>query len=93
MSLATGDKIYVPSASFPAAGRDNLAGGLATVVKVTSGKENVPAIVMVAEHRGRVYEYDWLMDNQEAWAKEYAGQIARPAPDLSPESNLPFGGW
>ena len=82
-----GDKLYIPSAFYISRGSDDVAGGLATIKAFVISK-TLPedhynyAMVVFEECSGRSLNYNYLMENQEEWAKEYQGRIAHPCPDV-----------
>lgn len=82
-----GDKLYIPSAYYCSRGSDDVEGGLATVEGFKIHNElptDHPNRVFVAfrEHPGRSLNYQYVLDNQDEWAKEYAGKTAHPSPDI-----------
>ena len=89
-----GQKIYIPPSIYVDHGRDDIEGGLATIdsVRKTAGGDYM---VGVTELRPRQIEYGYkgLMSQQEALREQYGESIARPDPDMSPESNPPNYGW
>ena len=81
-----GQKIYVPDEIWEKAGRKNFMGGLATI----SILDTVSPLIRfgIKERPGpRTYEWEYMLKNQEIWAKEYAGKKAHVASDWSYEVN------
>lgn len=83
-----GDKIYIESAYHISNGQDDVDGGLTTISHIKIN-DNLPddhynkIMVRVKEVPNHSYNYRHLMENQEKWSKEYAGQIAMPNPDIN----------
>lgn len=87
-----GQEIYVPSAFYIDHGRDDFAGGLATITNVElRGTERYH--VTIAERPHCQYSWEYLRKGQEQWAKEYGGRRAHPDPDMHPDSNPANYGW
>jgi hypothetical protein len=87
-----GQQVYVPSAFYIDHGRDDFAGGLATIIEVVL-RGTGRYYVTVAENPHCQYSWEYLRDSQEEWAKEYGEGRAHPDPDLHPDSNPPNYGW
>jgi hypothetical protein len=93
-----GQKIYVPSSIYVYRGADDFAGGLATIDKIehskTLAKDHVNyTMVVIKERPNTSYNWNVLLEKQESLAKEYAGQIAHPDPDLTPDFNDDNADW
>ena len=83
-----GDKLYIPSSYFISHGSDDVDGGLATIASIDVNK-NLPEghrnrIFVSFEETGAAHAYNLtiLLEDQEKLAKEYAGKIATPSPDI-----------
>src|SRR5512139_3511075 len=87
-----GQKIYIPSSRYISHGRDDIAGGLATITEVKEGGSACNWFVSVAEVPG-AYNYEILMELQAELKIEFGEQCAHPDPDWSPGSNPPNNGW
>lgn len=87
-----GDSIYVPSSLYLSHGRDDFAGGKATIDKITPSK-NVPEdninylFIGIKERPGHGYNWQILLRDQEKLKKQYKGKIAHPDPDYAESSN------
>lgn len=87
-----GDKVYVPSSIYLSRGADDVAGGLATIKRVIvyddlpDGHMN-KVFIQIEEHPRSNYNWNYIRDNQQQWAQEYAGQLAHPDPDHREEFN------
>lgn len=87
-----GDTIYVPSAWYLSHGKDDFAGGKATVTKVDASRytdrDGEPIVyIRIKERPGTEYNWKTLEPQQEKLKVEYGDQVAHPDPDDSPESN------
>jgi len=86
------EKIYVSSSFFMGHGKDDFAGGLATIDEVMYDSE-LPkdhcnyTFIGIKERFGWKYNWRNVLENQKEWAKLYAGEIAHPDPDDRPEFN------
>jgi len=93
-----GDEIYIAGAIYVYRGEDDVAGGLATISEVEVS-DTLPVghinrvFVKVKEVPYKSYNWDILEEKQEQLAKDYAGRIAHPDPDLRPEFNDDNEGW
>jgi len=94
-----GEKIYVPDEMYVYRGRDDFAGGLATISKVDvdpygfgPGHPNF-CFVSIEERPNHGYNWGGLEDKQEEYKEVYGDQIAHPDPDLSPEFNDDNADW
>lgn len=93
-----GQQIYVPSAMYVYRGADDFAGGLATIDKIEHSK-HLPkdhvnyTMVTIKERPNTSYNWKSLLEKQEYLAKEYAGKIAHPDPDLRPDFNDDMADW
>lgn len=88
-----GQKIYIPSSRYISHGRDDIAGGLATITEVKEGGSACKWFVSVAEVPGVSYNYEILMELQAELKKEFGEQRGHPDPDWSADSNPPNNGW
>lgn len=87
-----GEKIYVPTSLYLSHGRDDFAGGIATIDYI---KEDTKSDILdynrimvgIKERENTGYNWQYLLANQEKWSKEYAGCIAHPDPDYAEEAN------
>jgi len=81
-----GMKIYIPTSLFISHGEDDVAGGIATINKIDLSK-NLESdhynycMIGVKEVPGRRYNWNYLMENQSKWKKDYGKKIAHPDPD------------
>ena len=87
-----GETIYVPSAWYLSHGKDDFAGGKATVTKVEvsryTDRDGEPIVcICIKERPGTEYNWKTLEPQQEKLKVEYGDQVAHPDPDDSPESN------
>jgi hypothetical protein len=87
--VKVGDRIYVETWAYLSHGRDDVIGGLATVIRVDreqpSGEERV--FVEVAEHPGCSYNWEYLSARQEELKQRFGDQVAHPDPDWRAEFN------
>ncbi len=84
-----GDIIYIGGCYYLGHGRDDFAGGKATVTEVeevVSGGRAVP-FVCVRESPNDRLNWELLEPEQEQLKAEYGDQWAHPEPDLRPEFN------
>ena len=87
MKHKKGDKLYIPSAYYISRGSDDFEGGLATVDLITTNLD-LPEwhcnrdMVVFKERPACSYNYNYILENQEEWAKEYAGKTAHASPDI-----------
>jgi hypothetical protein len=79
-----GDVIYIDSECYIGHGRDDLAGGKATVTSVSF------SFVSVKESPDGSYNWEFLEPQQERLKREFGDQWAHPEPDLRPEFNEDF---
>ena len=87
-----GQKIYVPTSLYLSHGRDDFSGGLATIKSVKNDtKSDIldynRIFVEIKERPNHGYNWNYLLENQTKWKKEYAGKIAKADPDYSESSN------
>ena len=93
-----GDKIYVPSSYYVYRGQDDFDGGIATINKVKAS-EHLPKdhfnywMVGIAERETVMYNWRWLMEQQEELKEEYLDKVASPNPDDRAEFNQPDADW
>jgi hypothetical protein len=88
-----GQKIYIPSSRYISHGRDDIAGGLATITEVKEGGSACNWFVSVAEVPGASYNYEILMGLQAELKEKFGEHCAHRDPDCSPGSNPPDNGW
>jgi len=93
-----GQKIYVPSSFYVYRGEDDFEGGIATISSIEYDKhlpkDHFNHIMISIEERFNVgYNWNYLLENQKKWAKEYKNKIAHPDPDYSPEFNDSEADW
>lgn len=94
-----GEKIYVPSSLYVYRGRDDFAGGIATISKVELNKfGNGPdkpnyCFVNIEERPGVGYNWRSLEEEQKKLKELYGDQIAHPDPDDRPEFNDSEADW
>lgn len=86
---AVGEDIYLPSELYLWHGRDDFAGGLCRVARVT---EDFPAssanpFVEVAERPGVLYSWAWLMEQQDDLRGRFGERRGHADPDWRPEFN------
>lgn len=77
-----GQEVYVPTSAYIDSPWRDVDGGLATVDRVEIELCPNPyntVFVRLRELPGRRYNWRYLSENQERWAREYAGRRARPA--------------
>lgn len=85
-----GDEIYVDTRLHVYRGKDDVLGGLATVMSVSDGKSaGLPVhFVSVKEHPGNNYNWEgYLAPEQDRLKKEFGNERARPDPDMRSEFN------
>jgi len=86
MKPKIGMNIYIPTSLYISHGQDDIAGGLATISDIEFNK-TLPSdhynycMIEVKEIPNEGYNWNWLMENQEEWEKEYGVNIACPCPD------------
>lgn len=81
-----GESIYIPSTYFIGHGEDDIEGGLATIARVDIQECSNPyntVFVAVKEAQGHVYNWQYLLSNQDKWRDKYAGKIAHNDPDFT----------
>ena len=87
-----GQKIYVPTALYLSHGKDDFEGGIATINKIEES-HILPSsdfnylMVGIQEEPGVMYNWKYLVEEQEKWKKIYGDQIAHSNPDDRPEFN------
>jgi hypothetical protein len=85
--MKIGDKLYIGSSYHISRGSDDVQGGLATIDSIEFSKF-LPSdhynytMVGFEEIPGTGYNLNYLLENQEKWAIEFAGCEARPDPDI-----------
>lgn len=98
MKPTVGQKIYVPTSLYVYRGQDDFLGGISTVNKIENSN-HLPAdhynytMVGIEERPGVMYNWNYLLENQDKWKDQYGDQIARPDPDNDPEFNQPNADW
>jgi hypothetical protein len=94
-----GEQVYIPGSIYLFRGEDDIVGGLATINLIQNStnlpKDHINYTMVGFKETGPGRKYNWkiLLEEQDELAKEYAGQIAHPDPDFSPEFNDPNEGW
>jgi len=93
-----GDKIYVPSSYYVYRGEDDFEGGLAIINKIEISKhlpkDHCNSIMVGIEGKhSTMYNYQYLLEQQDELEKEYKGQVAHANPDLRSEFNQPNADW
>lgn len=94
-----GEKIYVPGAMYAYRGRDDFAGGLATISEVKLDPYGLGpdhfnyCFVSIEERPNHGYNWGNLEEKQEDYKEAYGDQIAHPDPDLDPEFNDENADW
>jgi hypothetical protein len=84
-SPKVGQKIYVPSELHISRGSDDVAGGIATITKVSKGMSGGKMFdfIEVKEVPGTSYNWEqFLSKEQEKLKKQYGKQKAHPDPDI-----------
>ena len=76
---SVGDTIYVPTALYVGHGKDDIAGGKATVSEVEC--EGKYVWVSVSQLPGRKYNWYYLDTRQEELKAKYGESAAHPDPD------------
>jgi len=82
-----GQQVYVPTSAYIDSPWRDVEGGLATVDRVEIRDCPNPrnaVFVGLRELPGRMYNWCYLAENQDRWAREYAGRRARPAGRTGP---------
>lgn len=83
--MKKGDKIYIPSALYIDHGEDDIQGGWAIVesIKTDEGlpKDNSNRTFVTVEGIDVSYNINYLLENQEKWAKCYGNTKAHPDPE------------
>ncbi|MEK6949097.1 MAG: hypothetical protein AABX34_02675 [Nanoarchaeota archaeon] len=80
-----GMDIYLPTELHVYNGANDFQGGLCRIVNIT--EEYGFTGVGVFERLGKVYNWDYLLKNQEKWEQQYGDRRGFPDPDLRPEFN------
>ncbi len=81
-----GEDVYIPSAFYLSHGEDDFSGGLCKIIEI---EEVLPGhkYIRVKEQPSSQYPYDYLLENQKKWKKEYGKRRGKACPDYSPNSN------
>lgn len=91
------EKIYVPSSLYVYRGKDDFAGGIATIsnVKIEGYSPDNPnyCFVVIEERPGTRYNWYLLEKDQERLKEMYGDQIAHPDPDDREEFNDSEADW
>lgn len=88
MKHKIGDKLYIPSAYFISRGEDDFEGGLAEIDRIET-KKHLPEkhcnriMIGFKENPSAMYNYNYILEGQEEWSKEYSGRTAHPNPDIN----------
>lgn len=84
-SVSVGDKIYIPGRAFISHGEDDVAGGSATVSKVTRRESGggIHLFIEVKEVPGTSYNWTFLRDRQVELAAQFGASEAHPDPDVN----------
>jgi hypothetical protein len=83
-----GQKIYIQSMYYIERGQDDFNGGLATIDKIINSN-HLPkshynyCMIELKELPNRQFNYNYLLENQENWAKEYKDKIVELCPDYN----------
>jgi hypothetical protein len=93
-----GQQIYIPSSLHVYRGKDDIAGGLATIdrieFKTYLSPDNVNYIFVGVECLpDTMYNWKHLLAEQEELKEQYGNQIAHPDPDCREEFNQPDADW
>ena len=80
-----GEDVYVPSELYLWHGRDDFAGGLCRIVRVTESFGGL--FVEVEENPGSLYSWAILLEDQERLRERFGDRRGRPNPDWRPEFN------
>ncbi len=86
--IVIGDKLYIPGVMYISRGEDDIAGGIATVKKIKEDN-NLPKnhtnkyFAEFEEIPNRSFNLTMLLRRQEELSKKYAGEIAKPDPDIN----------
>ena len=78
LPLKPGDEIYVPTQWSIDHGDDDMDGGIATVQKIDCDDYGNAFVDVGLFHSLNI---DYIMENQEAWKKEYGDRIAHNCPE------------
>lgn len=82
-----GSDIYVDSSLYLSHGKDDFAGGLAQVYKITKEKHGLRKVhgIQIVERPGHTYYWEnGLAEKQTKLKKEYGKRRSRPDPDYHP---------
>lgn len=78
-----GSKIYIPTEMYIDRGRDDILGGLATIIGYAENRFSRSGDVWVkVKEVPNQFSLQFLLENQTLWEKEYGNQQARPDPDV-----------
>jgi len=88
-----GEPIYVPTSLYVYRGKDDFEGGICAVNRIEMGKSagKPTFFIGIKERPGVLYNWEYLVSNQEELKRKYAGRRGRRTPDLRPEFNTDDG--
>lgn len=94
-----GQKIYVPTSLYVYRGRDDFAGGIATISKIEYN-DSLPknhsnyTFIGIKEKESTMYNWKVLLEEQEKLKKQFGEQITHPDPDYHEDVNChPNADW
>jgi hypothetical protein len=84
-----GDKIYVGTSLHLSHGIDDVNGGLCTICKVEKGRSagHDTLFVAVEEHPGHSYNWEYIIENQTKWSRQFGANPGYACPDYDPRFN------
>jgi len=80
-----GDSIYIPTSLYLSHGEDDFDGGLCKIIEI--GEKFGWKWIRVKENPSSQHSYDYLLEGQEKWKKEYGNRKGKRSPDYSPQFN------
>ena len=92
-----GGEVCLPTRLYISHGRDDFAGGMATITKVIRDdcKNEMNSLFITTAEAGPNTRNNWysLMRDEPVNLERYGHRRAHPDPDLHPSSNPPNYGW
>jgi hypothetical protein len=81
--------VYVGSSYYIDHGEDDFEGGLCKIKNIEKGRSagKDTLFVELEERPGHSYNWDYLMEHQEEWAKEFKDRRGYPDPDYGNYGN------
>ena len=82
-----GRDVYIPTEVYLWHGRDDFAGGLCRIARVTTLFDRPQLFVEVEERPGTFYSWDDLLRQQDELRARFGSRRGHPDPDWRPEFN------